>query len=1196
MPQFSDIPYHIVSKYFIDLLTDHEVSRREKLFVDGDLLWKDVLYDKNSARDVYFRDMPNSIPRENVLDIINTNWNLHFHQSISYAKKSYLIGPMTSICAGEDSSKWKEYWINTDQGFKSIKLNPIDVRGENNFIYETKKQPTTDIYDVYIEYKPPIPEKYQDIEPFGSFRPFIKSVKRHKSDTFLIYNDDKKLIEIPLDKVRENDVIFSRFGEEKISSIIYHKTIETSDTIFNPNDPVFIRKDSYFYEWVKKFMPEFQEQIALTKMFLYFGPIFKNKYFIGNREEQNQLISNRSFVSEEDNNNSQTVNISFYGMKDYVVSALPEVNRTPRFSEMLTIWFDRIHQLLYKKQKEVKTLYDPYEVETNILLNELASTFDINFNRVRLDNFRIRQFVKNYIYFLKRKGTYVSLIIIWHLLNTRNKLYIYDAIHNEYIRLYNNLTKEFSVLPHIREELHITSDFNKTLPDYVDLNITEKPFIIKKDFKELVWELHHDMNTKNINVYVYDESYNLIIPDKVTFIDNFNIKIEFRRAVNGWCFILKPNTFVFNDLNQNEIVIDNPYNKKSIVTIYDYKSNQFKPKNIQLSNDNKIKITNNTSLNKTFINIIEGTYQYYHGTASTESKIYHFLGKKGVIVQCYDLDFNIVIPKNIQLLNDNICLIKFESNFTGFINIKTVTDFSDFRQEGDKLSTHYKIEMNLNNEPIDENSIISKDTIETLYESWENIRPITRYSHYRIILNPSAHYIKEKALYDTNNYKTNFITNCVVREDLFIDGYKHRQIYKNRIWTVKHDLESFNIIYDFYNENNHLIKPKKILVVDNNNIEVHFEKDVSGYALVAKSFIPQEHINVEDVIWKTEIPYWYRKDVLINITDENNNHVFFPKRIDFEIVDQSAEDSSHEIKSKYNYPKKGKMCIFNAEFTYEKIEEDKSKIWEIEHNLKMGVIVQCFDHNNNMIIPKNIILKDQHICVVEFEKEEHGFANIIAISNLVDDIREGYFKIGSGGSLSHYKSLVTNSYQNDINTEIYKGKFTYIHETHDAFYVQLDLNANEPRNDLKYNFYEFPINEIALFDFKGLMMFYTYCGEIYKIKDCNLRLIYKIYKFDPLDYLKDYKYLNRDYIININIQGDGYFEYVTPEKDIYRFHDIITIKSYPNKDSVFIGWYENGDLVTTNNTLTIQIIEDRNLVAVFEDNRTGFLEIITEGI
>ena len=172
-----------------------------------------------------------------------------------------------------------------------------------------------------------------------------------------------------------------------------------------PNDLIYSRKDSLLHDWMWDNKERFEDFVNLNSPF--------------------QLIGTGYSVS------GGYIDIYYWSMKDWFKEAIPKNNRFPKFDEFIDLLFDKIYHQIYNKQKNSFNLIDPlechypyidllYEFYRETLFSEEISEFDQ------------RLFLENIIYYLKKKGTYSSVYMIWKLLSykTGNSLTIYDRWHD----------------------------------------------------------------------------------------------------------------------------------------------------------------------------------------------------------------------------------------------------------------------------------------------------------------------------------------------------------------------------------------------------------------------------------------------------------------------------------------------------------------------------------------------------------------------------------------------------------------------------------------------------------------------------------------------------------------------------------------------------------------------------------------------
>lgn len=83
--------------------------------------------------------------------------------------------------------------------------------------------------------------------------------------------------------------------------------------------------------------------------------------------------------------------------------------------------------------------------------------------------------------------------------------------------------------------------------------------------------------------------------------------------------------------------------------------------------NNKLYVAATIESVKTWIPIASGidTFSYTNGTASTSWVINHGLGTSEIVIQCYDLLEELIIPDVIDITDDNNVTVTFASNQDG---------------------------------------------------------------------------------------------------------------------------------------------------------------------------------------------------------------------------------------------------------------------------------------------------------------------------------------------------------------------------------------------------------------------------------------------------------------------------------------------------------------------------------------------------
>jgi len=190
----------------------------------------------------------------------------------------------------------------------------------------------------------------------------------------------------------------------------YHgrETVHDQATELEVGEEMYFRKDSFFHDWLKNNStedsdPNYQDFVNPDKQHLYFGPILS--------------ISGLP----------TTYNIEFYGMKDWVMDALPEHNRTEKLTEFMEIYWDKINQEVYNMTKTLWSLIDPREVNIKHI-DYLATRAKVSTDKDKFGGDELRTWIDNLLFWLKRKGTYTAYMIVGQMLlnNTRNKINMFE--------------------------------------------------------------------------------------------------------------------------------------------------------------------------------------------------------------------------------------------------------------------------------------------------------------------------------------------------------------------------------------------------------------------------------------------------------------------------------------------------------------------------------------------------------------------------------------------------------------------------------------------------------------------------------------------------------------------------------------------------------------------------------------------------
>lgn len=402
----------------------------------------------------------------------------------------------------------------------------------------------------------------------------------------------------------------------------------------------------------------------------------------------------------------------------------------------------------------------------------------------------------------------------------------------------------------------------------------------------------------------------------------------------------------------------------------------------------------------------------------------------------------------------------------------------DYGFDGTVLSTHYKVEFDLNHGPMQNGMVLSKNMMNDLYKYWEFTRPVTRVAHYHAYITTDMTWQDQKfeRYRDPNLDGAYIITYNEITTVLpkAANAYIHLQLSENTSWLVNHNLGTEDIVIHAYNVDYKRIYPSSIQINDPYSVRVYFDDvSVAGFALVKKSDYSEEintiqnsyTINHDLGVFGYTISQYYNLE----------NKVYKPLSIEY------LDGNSIEVEDFI-----GKTTMMRADRVYTQV--NPSDEWVINHSLNAnGVMVEVYDENNQVIVPESIELLDSKNCRITFDSAIIGkavFKKIgeVQTASITDNFEDEWeVKLGNGTDIENW----------DFSTNGMKNTIYIINCDNSNYNVDSDQNYNFhiqiPRNtDIGY------ITEIGLFDKYGDLAFYTRVDYMYKIPDVIIDLYYKI--------------------------------------------------------------------------------------------------------
>ena len=340
------------------------------------------------------------------------DWGVHFMSSFEpeygvreYGHEEYTVDNTTNGPQEVVFTDWKNAWNRREyydpnllQTFSSYIVAPfINIAGEGGGIMDLfVKEPDVGYQQITARYNG------RDGNQFNFINSGIKEWDPGENITDVIYQE-----EMYTNSTHRGDKYYFTFWD---------KIGRDTFGLFENDREAYFRKDSLYHDFLKIYAADMvKEQMGVD-------------IDVRNYVNSDKLFSffHRIYKSHDD----QEARIIFDGMKDYVMRAVPSHQRTTRFTELCEIFFDQLYQEVFDLLKNVWSLIDPMEVDEGYLgyLSQYYDMFDVEVESATL--LQIREFIRDMIWMIKRKGTYTEFYILWRILTgTKNILSVYERWH-----------------------------------------------------------------------------------------------------------------------------------------------------------------------------------------------------------------------------------------------------------------------------------------------------------------------------------------------------------------------------------------------------------------------------------------------------------------------------------------------------------------------------------------------------------------------------------------------------------------------------------------------------------------------------------------------------------------------------------------------------------------------------------------------
>ena len=597
--------------------------------------------------------------------------------------------------------------------------------------------------------------------------------------------------------------------------VFWDKVVTDTFGMFDDNKEAYFRKDSLYHDWLRVMAKDqmltelgvnldIRNYVNTDKMFSYFHNIFKA-------------------------HDNQSCRIIFDGMKDYVMRAVPEHQRTPRFTELCNIFFDQLYQEIFDLLKNIWSLVDPMEVDQRYLgyLSKYYDMFDVDFAGASL--LHVREFVRDMIWMIKRKGTYTEFYILWRILTaTKNRLNIYERWHRRDV-------EKFPDWPST-----ISPSCTGTWPNFPNFSNTNSTTCVPASaWTDVLYVYRTEYDAPQISggagpgwykkwyPNIYDADY--IAPSGLYCPSGGFIPTTI--PPSGDNLMLSTHYIIETDISSEPLLPTKILTKEvwdSMNLYWEYVRPVNRVSNYRIvvapitnMSGNYIhlyKISRNSSaflktISYVSLGLEDGAY--VHNQMANASNIWNINHKLGedILLQVFDGNLDEMVPKTITFTSSTAQLT-FDSVVTGFAIMRRA-------------------------------SWATKHPTPVLSEVWKfyHLRHQKEVIvHYKY--NSTGFYSNNTTLLDINSAEAEFSDTEQNTAVVGTGNYVYTQTTPETVWDIPHYLSMRGVIMSVYTFDNVRLHPSKYTLVSGSHCKIEFETPTSGYVVLFKV----GYLSIKDIL------------------------------------------------------------------------------------------------------------------------------------------------------------------------------------------------------------------------------------------------------------------------------------------------------------------------------------------------------------
>lgn len=908
-------------------------------------------------------------------------------------------------------------------------------------------------------------------------------------------------------------------GDNFIFNYVRRLSDHSEATALEVGKEMYFKKGAFFHSWLVSNESDYGQKANVNRNYMYFGKIYE--------------------YSGVNTSSATKYYVKFEGLKNWVIDALPYNNRTDRIQDFLDIAFDHVYHQVYHMTKDMFSFFDPKEVRDDHLYY-IADKFNIDIDE-DIDETRLREFIDNLPYIIKRKGTYAVYYAIYQMLfgNSRNKLNIYERwmewcwnkVHGNtpVDRPGDDAFEDHHILEYYGQQPSGgagTNWYKHYDPNYypggLD-NVWSSPAASACASTRLVYQ-----NPNDIRDYTGIDTN-----DNITQIDRFNLYIDNFNSHDGHLYLgnfgIAPSASVTNTVFEFKVKSTSvPSGGICIWAVTDEKNktvNQWSGDWVALFSE----VVDNTGKFRLKLVNQAGNVSYSSSDLYMDRYYYIYVYHRQVAFLT-DRWYVNVYPNKYMRLTERIDTFYISDNTFDF-DYKYI---SNYKKAGTKaqevsasmdieisnlfsgvtsvdsigptgypfLSPHYKVELDLSSEPLGETYIINELYATELKRYWEYMKPVSKFVDYHFLIAPVAKIENFKEYQYLYNRSLGAYCNTVFTGSdsitaspyeyesnpsaYGVNTYTHRQSTSSNIWRIEHGLDSDSIITQLYDMNDELFYMDDVTVESNDLIEFNFIENIRGKAYIAslKNSDYSATISTPSATWGITHNLG-SSGAIFDVYSLDKSEIYIPDTTTF--IDKDTVTLTFSTSGVSTSTASGFVPFRKEDYVH--TQNTASDTWTINHNLGAGgLIVEVWDEDYEYVYPKRVLMQTSDTLVIEFAEPISGTATLLFFpkdfdySNVLDTLYEGgYWQMGTGET-EDYDFAEADS----LETPVISGSLNF--DDFEITSTKIYVNFRVPKEG------SYAFREIGLFDSRKSLMFFTKMSELYKPDGVYLDVYYRIEK------------------------------------------------------------------------------------------------------